>query len=148
MRRRLGGVLILALAATTAANAAGRQAQFIVQVTVPARVTLEATGQPTHLLLSATDIERGYKDVSARYVVSQNTGRGWLLSLSPRLGITRQVEVRGLSRPVVLGEHGVEVHQPRSRGAQTLALDYRFVLAPDARPGRYELPVHLSAAPL
>jgi hypothetical protein len=147
MLRSLGAVLLFALVAGTPAHAQ-QQAQFVVQLTVPARVTLAAAAQPTRLSLSAEDIARGYKDVSARYVVSQNTDRGWLLRLSPRVGVTRHVEVRGLSAPLVLREETVEVYQPQASEPRSLELDYRFVLEPDAEPGSYALPVQLSATPL
>jgi hypothetical protein len=145
MLRSLGAVLLFALLAGTPAYAQ-HQTQFVVQVTVPARVTLAAIEQPTHLALSEQDIARGYKDVSARYVVDQNSDRGWLLRLSPRMGLTQRVEVRGLSATLVLQADSVEVYQPQASEPQSLDLDYRFVLAPDARPGSYQLPVQLSAA--
>ncbi|MCU0976964.1 MAG: hypothetical protein MUC71_11740 [Steroidobacteraceae bacterium] len=147
MRRSLGVVLILAITAAGARAETG-QAQLSVQATVPARVTLEAVEHPDRLDLSQADIERGYKQVSARYVVRENTARGWLLRLSPRIGLTRHVEIHGLSRPLLLQADSVEVYQPPARGAQALALDYRFVLDPDARPGSYALPIHISATPL
>jgi hypothetical protein len=148
MRRRRGGILVLAMLAPTAALAASGQAQFLVRVNVPERVTVEAVEQPARLLLSEADIERGYKDVSARYVVSSNTGRGWLLRLDPRLGLTRHIEVRGLGQRLVLHDQGIEIHRLQPGRRESLALEYRFVLAPDAGPGVYDLPVFLTAAPL
>ena len=148
MRQRLGAVPILALATVVAVQGEASQAPFVVRATVPPRVMLEPVDAPARLHLSRADIERGYKDVAARYVVRQNTDRGWLLRLTPRLGITRQVEVRGLSAPVVLHDEGVEVYQPRTTGPRPLAVEYRFLLRPDALPGSYELPIHVSASPL
>lgn len=143
-----GAMVLLALLTGAAARADTRQAPFLVHVTVPALATVEALDQPGHLRLSTEDIARGYKDVSARYRVASNTGRGWLLRLSPRLGVTRRIEVRGLSGALVLQDDSVEIYRPRIREPRELALEYRFVLASDARPGSYELPVHLSATPL
>jgi hypothetical protein len=141
-------MVVIALLAAAAAHAETQQTQFLVRVTVPALATVESLEQPSHLSLSTEDIARGYKDVSARYRVASNTGRGWLLRLSPRLGVTRRIEVRGLAGAVVLQDDSVEIYRPRIREPQHLALEYRFVLASDARPGHYELPVHLSATPL
>lgn len=147
MLRLLGAVLLVSLVTGTPAH--GQQhTQFVVQATVPARVTLAAVEQPTRLSLTEDDVARGYKDVSARYRVASNSSRGWLLHLSPRLGATSHVEVHGLSAPVVLRNESVEVYQPRASEPQSLALDYRFVLDPDTQPGDYELPIHLSATPL
>ena len=150
MLRSLGAVLLLALmaGAGAAARAETRQAQFLVQVTVPERAMLVAVEQPTHLSVSEDDLLRGYKDVPARYRVETNAPRGWLLRLSPRLGITRHVEVRGLSGALVVQGDDIEVYRPRTSEAEHLEVDYRFVLAPGVEPGTYELPIHAAATPL
>jgi hypothetical protein len=144
-----GAILLLALLAGPSARAAdSRQARFVVQVNVPVRAALAPVEQPARLIVSEDDVARGYKDVSARYVVQSNSRRGWLLRLSPRLGVTRHVEVGGLSTAVVLQGESVEIHQPQALEPRDLELDYRFVLSPDAKPGNYELPILVSATPL
>jgi len=148
MLRSLGGVLLFALVAGAGAHAETQRAGFLVAVTVPERVTLEAVAQPALLSVSAADIQRGYKQVSARYVVTQNSERGWLLRLSPRLGLTRHVEVRGLDADVVMGQDSVEIFRRSAPGREDFSLDFRFVLMPDAEPGSYDMPVELSAIPL
>ena len=148
MLRSLGAVLLLALVAGGDARADSRQAQFLVRTTVPARATLAAVEQPKHLNVSEADLARGYMDVSARYVVESNTRDGLLLRLSPRIGITHHVEVRGLSATLVVQGDEVEVYLARTSEAEHLELDYRFVLAPDVEPGTYELPIHVAATPL
>jgi hypothetical protein len=121
---------------------------FQVSVTVPERATIEALDQPSRLTISADDVVRGYKDVSARYLATYETERGWMLRLSPRVGLTRQVQVRGLGGPVVLRDEGVEVFRPGTAGRERLVLEYRLELDPDAQPGTYDLPLHVSAVPL
>lgn len=148
MLRSLGSVLLFALVAGAGAHAETQRAGFLVAVTVPERVTLEAVAQPALLSVSAADIQRGYKQVSARYVVTQNSERGWLLRLSPRLGLTRHVEVRGLDADVVMGQDSVEIFRRSAPGREDFSLDFRFVLMPDAKPGSYDMPVELSATPL
>lgn len=148
MLRSLGAVLLLALVAGAEARAGDQRATFTVSATVPERVMLEALEQPTRLVISAEDVRRGYKDVSARYAVSQNTERGWVLQLAPRIGITQQVEVRGLATDVVLRDQGVEVYRPATAGREDISLDYRLVLDTDAEPGTYDMPVHVAATPL
>ena len=148
MLRSLGAFLLLALVAVAGVRADTRQAQFLVQVTVPAHARLVAVEHPTHLTVSEDDLLRGYKDVPARYRVESNAPRGWLVRLSPRLGITRHVEVSGLSGALVVQGDAVEVYRPRTSEAEYLDVDYRFVLAPDVEPGTYELPIHVAATPL
>jgi hypothetical protein len=104
--------------------------------------------EPSELDLSAADLERGYKDASATYRVSHNDRRGYVLSLSPRIGVTWEVEVQGLAATLVMREESVEIVQPGSPGSQELALAFRFVLDPAAQPGRYALPVLVTARPL
>lgn len=148
MLRSLGSVLLFALVAGAGAHAETQRAGFLVSATVPERVVLEVVEQSLPFTVSEADIERGYKEVSARYVVTQNSERGWLLRLSPRLGLTRHVEVRGLGAEVVMRETSVVIFRRSAPGRENLSLDYRFVLDADARPGNYDLPVYVSATTL
>jgi hypothetical protein len=148
MLRSLGAFLLLALVAGAGARADTEQARFLVSATVPERVVIESLGQSSRLVLTADDIRRGYKNVSARFLVSQNTERGWVLRLSPRIGITQQVKVSGLSTDVVLREETVEVYRPAAAGREEIALGFHMVLDADAQPGAYDMPVHVAATPL
>ena len=141
-------VLAVALAAGLPAQAGRDQARFTVSAFVPARVTLMAVDQPSALVISAEDLARGYKDVAATYRVDHNGRRGYLLGLSPRIGVTRQIEVQGLSAEVVVRGESVEIVQPGPPGSHELSLGFRFVLQADAVPGRYPLPVLVTAQPL
>ena len=147
MGRSMG---VVALAALLASPALADQAQtrFTVSAVVPKRVTLTVLEQPSQLALSVEDIERGYKDVSARYQVRHNDSRGYLLYLAPRVGLTRHVEVRGLGAAIQLGDADLAVRQASVGRLHDFELAFRFVLDPAARPGSYALPVHVTAAPL
>jgi hypothetical protein len=140
--------LILALATAAPAMAGQGRASFTVSVVVPARVTLTALDQPSTLEVSAADVERGYVEVGATYRVTHNDRRGYLLSLLPRRGLTREIEVQGLPTALVMGDEPVELIQPGPPGSHPLALAFRFVLDPAVVPGRYPLPVLVTAQPL
>jgi len=140
--------LTLALATAVPAMAGQARASFTVSAVVPARVTLTALDQPAELAVSEADLERGYKEVTATYLVSHNDRRGYLLRLSPRIGVTSAVEVRGLASAVVMREETVELLQSGPPGSHDLVLGFRFVLDPAAEPGRYRLPVLVTARPL
>lgn len=148
MLRSLGTYLLLALMAGAGARAETGQARFLVSATVPERVMIESLGTSGRMVITADDVRRGYKDVSARFLVSHNTKRGWVLQLSPRIGITEQIEVRGLSTEVVLREESVEVYRPANSGREDISLGFHMVLDADAEPGTYDLPVHVAAMPL
>ncbi len=147
MGRSMGVVALAALLAGPALADQAR-ARFTVSAVVPKRVTLTALEQPAQLMLSVEDIERGYKDVSARYQVRHNDRNGYLLHLVPRVGLTRQIEVRGLAAEVVLGDADLAIRQASAGRLHDFELAFRFVLDPAARPGSYALPVHVTAAPL
>jgi hypothetical protein len=150
MKHRIGALVLLAVGSLPAspAPAAESQARFTVAVSVPSRVTLVALDQPAQLTLSDEDVRRGFKDVDASYTVSNNDPRGYLLRLSPRVGLTSRVQVTGLATDVVLADTDVEVRQMAARGSQELALGFRLLLDPAARPGSYRWPLSLTATPL
>ena len=145
MLRLLASCVLIALLTATAAQADTRQAQFEVRVTVAPRITLAAVEEPARIDVTPADIARGYVDVSARYRVESNSRRGWLLQLAPRTGLADRVEVQGFANPVVVGDEGVELYRAPAGRGEEFALGYRVVLKPDARPGRYAPPLHLSA---
>ncbi len=142
--------LALALLAVVSMPAAAEKvsARFTVSASVLARVSLQAVDPPTLLTISGADITRGYKDVSASFDVRQNTGRGYLLSLTPRLGLASRVAVLGLDSTIELHDQSVEIYRNRPSGLERLVLTFRFVLEATARSGSYALPVLVTASPL
>lgn len=145
---RSKGVIALAALLTWPAAAHQGEARFTVSAVVPAQVTLTALAAPSRLTVTAADVARGYKDVSAHYRVHTNDRKGYLLRFTARAGLTRQVLVLGLDADVVLRDEQVDIHRPASGGVDFVALGFRFVLEPAVRPGTYALPVHLVATPL
>jgi len=142
------GVVALAVLLASPALADQARARFTVSAVVPKRVKLTVLEQPAQLVLTADDIERGYKDVAARYQVRHNDPNGYLLHLAPRIGLTSHVEVRGLATDVELGDTDLAIRQASAGRLHDFELAFRFVLDPAARPGSYALPVHVTAAPL
>lgn len=136
--------LVLAIASCPVSAEQGR-AQFTVAVTVPVRVLLEVVEQPTELTLSADDVARGYKDVSARYRVRHNDRRGYLLQIAPRMGITSRIEINGLGAEMALRDEVLDVRRPGETFEQELGLEFRFVLDAGVHPGTFELPVSVAA---
>ena len=143
------GVVVLLVATTPLAAGAGElRTQFSVTATVSPRASVEPLSQPAQLSISRVDVERGYVDVAAAYRVSSNDPSGYLVRLAPRTGLTRAVEVAGLSTPVVMTDQSVEVVQPAALRPQTLALRFRLVLNDKAVPGTYAMPVQVSVSVL
>ena len=150
LSRSSSRVAILALLAVVSLPAAADQisAHFTVSAVVPARVTLTALDEATEFEVSTADLERGYAELAATYRISHNDRRGYLLSILPRQGLTREIEVQGLATALVVRNEPVELLQPRPPGSHQLSLAFRFVLDPAVVPGRYPLPVLVTAQPL
>jgi hypothetical protein len=147
MPRRLGALgLALVLAGPALADTA--QARFRVSVTVPASATVSMTGTADQLVVSGEDVESGYVVVPVRYRVTHNTRGGYLLQIAPRIGLARQVEVRGLGGGVVLQDAPVEVIRAGAELVEDLELELRVSLESWVQPGRYPFPVQLSALAL
>jgi hypothetical protein len=150
---RAFGVLVLLFAVSLPAAAGQARASFPVSVRVPARASITAVESAGDVHVSAADIARGYKEFSTRYRVVSTGARGYLLQIAPRIGLARHIEVGGLGGEVVIGDSPVEIHRPAAgrrdaAGADDLVLALRVVLDPEARPGRYPLPLELAALPL
>jgi hypothetical protein len=145
---RYAGMLLLMAVVPCVAAAGETRASFLVSATVLARASLESVSQPTTLSVSPEDVARGYLDVTAAYRVSSNDPSGYMVRLAPRTGLTRSVEVRGLSSPVVITDQSVEVIQPAALRPQRLDLRFRLVLDDSAVPGTYAMPVQVSVVAL
>lgn len=121
------------------------RAQFAVTAYVTARASIESVAEPTQFLVSTSDLERGYVDLSATYRVSSNDPAGYVVRLAPRVGLTRAIEVTGLATPVVVRDDVVDVSQPAALQPRELRLGFRLVLDEGAVPGTYSWPVQLQA---
>jgi hypothetical protein len=115
---------------------------------VPARLTLKTIGQTEPLELQAADVQRGFVDVAASYLVSTNARSGYLLRFAPRLGLASRVDISGAGLQVAMLDSDIEVVRSGSPGVSRLEFRYRLHLSPDASPGRYALPLHVSVATL
>jgi hypothetical protein len=147
MSRSIGTLLAATLLAAPA-FADQSQARLQVSVSVPALAAVASVGSVDTLTLSVEDVARGYKDLRTRYRVTHNNPGGYLLRFAPRLGLAREVEVRGLGAAFVLRDVPVDVGQPAAARSRDVDLEFRVVLDGAARPGTYALPVQLAAVPL
>ena len=134
-----------------AVPAAGAQVKVGVTATVLKRATMQVLAQPAALLVTASDIARGYVDMPAatQVAIRSNSPDGYLMEFSSETDFIRRVQVDGLDTTVQLEPTGGVVAQ-RGTGSivrTTLQLGYRFVLADGAREGRYPWPMRMSIGP-
>jgi len=145
MWRWLVCLALLALGLGLPAHA--QRAQVTVTASVVPRTVVEAAALAA-VEISASDIERGYVESTATYRVRSNDPRGFLLQVRPRTARAEAVQLDGDAQSIALGEHGIELHRPWQAGAQEVLLRIRVRLDELVRPGRMELPVHVTFAAL
>ncbi len=145
MWRWLGCLALLALGLGLPAHA--QRAQVTVTASVVPRTVVEAA-VPVAVQISASDIERGYVESTATYRVRSNDPRGFLMQVRPRTERVEAVRLGGHAQPIALGKDGIELHRPWQAGAHEVMLRMRVRLDQLVRPGRMELPVHVTFAAL
>jgi hypothetical protein len=138
--------LILAVAATTPAAAAVSSGGFVVSVRVVARTSIEPVDEPASILLTAADLEQGYKILDLRYRVHTAGTSQYLLNIAPRTGLTDRIHIDGLGAPVELGDTDIAVLQQVSANVSELRLRLRLELRSGLAAGPYPLPVRLSVS--
>ena len=143
-------IVVLAALVPGVGQADESRASFTVSARFVPRVEMRVVGGPSALVVRPEDVSRGYASVSAQYRVDSRDRRGYLLRLSPRIGVLSagEVEIRGLQDDLVLDGAEVEVVRPASGGQDLLELAFRVRLPADTVPGTYALPVHVAAASL
>lgn len=136
-------------AADQSAPAPGRT-RITVTATVRAHTALKVIHQTPHLVVTHTDIIRGFVEVplASEIEVTSNSPAGYLMVFEG-LGIPfKEVYIQGLGNEVQVTSGGCWIPQPYSRGKVMLELSYRFILAEDTRPGTYTWPLMISARSL
>ena len=144
-------LVLIAIAAAPGSSvlAGSTSATFQVTVTVQTRALLHVESAPAGLLLTETDVQRGYVDLPAasRISVRTNSPTGYLLAFEIAGGPIAEVQVRGLGAETYISSMGGWVARPYTGAVTSAELSYRLVLSKAVRPGEYPWPVMLSASP-
>lgn len=141
------GALLLMLAAPAVADSASAQMQVSVQVLASVRVTIAS--QPDSVDVTEADLARGYVDVAAPIVVHARTNSrsGYLLQVSNGSDDFSAVELSFDATSMKVFAEGW-VSRPYVRGGESISMSARLRLSPHATPGRYALPIAITATPL
>lgn len=131
---------LVAMACIGTARAETTSVTLQVSAVVLPHARLQADDSPVSI--TATDIQRGYRDVSRRYRLVTNEPDRVILQLNPRVGLTTGVDISGLQSKLHMDEATVEVSQPFAR---EFTLSYRLWLDAAAQPGHYAMPVQVAA---
>jgi len=143
---------ILALAAMPDAEAATRasSAELRVSATVLPYTQMSVHNQSAMLIITETDISRGYVDVpvGSSIEVKSNSRDGHYLSFESSEAIFKQVRIDGLGKTALLGAGSSIVPFAMEGREVRINLSYRFILAEDIKPGAYPWPLTVSVIPM
>jgi len=142
------------VAQASESRAGSNTARITVTATVLARANLKILSQKQELVVTNSDISRGYVDIpnASRLEIKSNSPDGYMIVFEGSYGsvdLFREIHVQGLGRDVLIDVNGGRVMIP-SQGLSpvTKDLSYRFVLAENAQPGSYMWPITLSVMPM
>ena len=143
-----------ALAASPAAMANGSTtASLMVTATILKHASIKTLAQPASVVITESDIARGYVEVPApaQVTIHSNSPAGYVLVVSHLADFVRQTRISGLSTMGEVGSAGGVIAQAatgRGMNKTLLNLGFRFALSASARQGVYAWPVQLAVAPL
>jgi len=129
----LSSVALLAPLNTKAADTARIQ----VVASVVARASIESQRLPSHVVVSAEDVARGFVDVPVEIGVRSN--HAVMLGFSANSRHVARIDVTNGSAYVAQPAPGMR--------SQRLSYQLRLLLAPGAQPGRIAFPVSVSLTP-
>jgi hypothetical protein len=112
---------------------------------VLARTQLKPLRQPEMLVVTEADVQRGYIEVSGAslFELWNNNPAGCVLTFESSDFPFREADVTVMGRNIIIYPTGGMILMP-IKGRQQIALDYRFVLTTEARPGTYAWPLSVS----
>jgi hypothetical protein len=141
----LAAMLTLALAPVGASPAGEARTVFAASATVLPLVSVQPTPVSQTVWLTQAECDAGLVIAEIEHTVRSNDPRGYELRFAPRQGYASAVEVVGLQAPVVIHTEEVSVQRRVSAGTDRIRLTLRARLIPGMQPGRYPLPVVISA---
>ncbi|HYH43595.1 MAG TPA: hypothetical protein VD867_16595 [Burkholderiales bacterium] len=144
-------LLLTAVVAAIVGHAHAGEARAVLSVTANVVETagIGSSYQAQEFVISPRDVERGYVEVaSASRFEFRNRGSS-LLEFRSVSNVFRSVRVTGAAGTAEFGAAGGTLLQkPLQHGAGSVALSYRFELAPGVSPGQHRWPLSLTVLPL
>jgi len=133
-----------------AASSRSARAELKVSATVLPFASLNVSNRTQTLVITESDILRGYVDIRAAssIEVKTNTRDGYYLSFELFDASFRQVQVDGLGRSALVGSGSGIVPMPSSGRVVRMDLSYRFILSDNVKPGVYPWPMTISVIPM
>lgn len=148
LQRRL---LLAALfgAVFSQANAAETHAHMSVTANVVDTVGVRSLHQARDIVISASDVERGFVEIAGASRLEVRNPRPSLFEFRGVSALFRTVRVSGSAGAAQFGaEGGSLIAQPAGDGVARIALNYRFELNPTVQAGTHKWPLALTILPL
>ncbi len=125
-------------------------ARINVTANVLARASLKILRQMSQVVVTTSDVARGYVDVrSASLIEVKNNSRDGFLLIFQFLGDAfKDVYVYGLGNEVQISLGGGWILQQHTNGILKVELSYRLVLEGNFLPGTYAWPLLISVQPM
>jgi len=129
------------------ANAGPTNSIIKVSAKVLTQTSLKIIHQIKEIMITSTDIHKGYIDIkdALHIELKSNNPAGYMLVFQGLVWPFREISIRGLVKEIQVGPGSTFIYQPYSRGAISVELDCRFLLAEDAKPGVYNWPLFVSS---
>ena len=138
-----------ALASSSLSDTGTGAASLDFAIRIPTFFRVSAVAATRVLTIADADVARGYVDVpaSTQMRIATNWRDGYLVTIVGRFEVVRSVRIVGMNSDFEIDAQTrvASVRVPARASETPLDLGYRFVLAPDARPGNYPWPIALSA---
>lgn len=140
------------LLACAGAAAGGTQASVQVTATVLKHARINIIAAPATLVISESDVARGYLDVPVptEILIRSNNPDGYMLQFAADGGLVRRMSIGGLADEIELDGAGTVVvrGQPAGISTERLTLRFRLLLSQQAHAGTYVWPMRLSVLAL
>jgi hypothetical protein len=139
---RSGWLLLAFVAALHLGTARAEMTSANLQVSVQVLPHAQLNADASPVLITAADVQRGYRDVSRHYQLQTNAPDRVVLQLNPRVGLTDSIDIDGFQAPLRMTDSSLEITQAF---AHEFTVNYRLWLSAGALPGEYALPVQVAA---
>lgn len=150
--RRMQRKLVLGAlfgAVLSQANAAETRTYMSVTAHIVDTVGVRSLHQAREIVISASDIERGYVEIAAASRLEVRNARPSLFEFRGVGALFRAVRISSSAGTAEFGaEGGTLLAKPDDTGFSSVAVDYRFELNPGTQPGTHKWPLALTVLPL
>ena len=147
--KQIAAAIALFLAPLASAEADSHSATMGVSVRVVARARVTVASQPAEVVVTSSDVARGYVHIDSPITLSAHTNSrsGYLLQVNTTSSQFAGAQLT--AEDVVMNViDEAWVRRPYVAGGETVAIRARLLLTPGTTPGRYALPLVFRAQAL